>query len=291
MPVIECGFCPLLTPTALSSACTLLLPPLQLPNGARGCATRHRGHHHRAAAGAAVQLAAHLLGRAGRARRSLCHGRGAGKAGGAHGPSPTPAGDADMHCSCSVAEGFMPSALVLASACVSADAQLCGACMCRTCQPVDSTPHPGPTPAGNPGPAAGGLLHGARPPAVWLAAGHLARLLAQGLERVRGGRGPGRCSLALAGRQREHGVLCAWSALRSCSRAKPALGPPMPGPPRCPCSWGTYCRFALPSVAMLCCEWSTFEVRPAHAAPPAGATQTTAPRPFARRLLACPLSL
>ncbi|KAL4427911.1 hypothetical protein ABPG75_002000 [Micractinium tetrahymenae] len=24
--------------------------------------------------------------------------------------------------------------------------------------------------------------------------------------------------------------------------------------------WGTYCRFALPSVAMLCCEWSTFEV-------------------------------
>lgn len=25
--------------------------------------------------------------------------------------------------------------------------------------------------------------------------------------------------------------------------------------------WGQYCRFALPSVAMLCCEWSTFEVR------------------------------
>ncbi|PSC70154.1 MATE efflux family [Micractinium conductrix] len=24
--------------------------------------------------------------------------------------------------------------------------------------------------------------------------------------------------------------------------------------------WGQYCRFALPSVAMLCCEWSTFEV-------------------------------
>ena len=24
--------------------------------------------------------------------------------------------------------------------------------------------------------------------------------------------------------------------------------------------WVQYCRFALPSVAMLCCEWSTFEV-------------------------------
>lgn len=32
-------------------------------------------------------------------------------------------------------------------------------------------------------------------------------------------------------------------------------------PPGCCRSWGTYCRFALPSVAMLCCEWSTFEVR------------------------------
>lgn len=34
--------------------------------------------------------------------------------------------------------------------------------------------------------------------------------------------------------------------------------PPFPLLPR---RWGQYCRFALPSVAMLCCEWSTFEVR------------------------------